>query len=454
MKSLVILGAGPAGLGAALFASRSSMFDQITLIEAQSQVGGLAQTVEWGGIGKHDLGPHKLFTLDKDLDAEVTKLLPTDQWLTRKKIARVFQNGQVMQYPPSVGDLVKYLKFRLPLAGIQFLEAKAFGRFKKDTNLEKAINNRVGRTLGGEIILPAIRKVWGDPSMLDASLAKTRIQIPSLKEIILSLLKRNKKSSDFEALTFKYPKSGLSNLWLAIERELLANGVSVIKNRRVESIKLENGNIKSIQLENGMQFDLSPTDLVVSTLSLNLFFELLGEKAPENETTMDLLLSFLHVSQKVDDVSWYFVPEKKLLTHRASSQSAFDPEMVPVGDIVCLEYMDSEGTLSEQEIVLRSQGEFYEIYGTDKKILACKVLRLKKSYPRFSNFDLELNHTQLLRAEKYMNFLTIGRHGAAQYVGSLDALDMGKKTMIWLENPTVQSKINYRDATSNYPVLD
>ena len=55
-----ILGAGPTGMATADGLIDSKVGDFVVL-EKGPRIGGLAQTLDWQGVGKHDLGPHKIF---------------------------------------------------------------------------------------------------------------------------------------------------------------------------------------------------------------------------------------------------------------------------------------------------------------------------------------------------------------------------------------------------------
>ena len=95
-----ILGAGPAGMAVADGLNDGNGGDFV-LLEKGPCLGGLAQTVDWNNIGTHDLGPHKIFSLDRKLIGRVEGLLPETDWLTRKKISSIYMNGHYLPYPPS-----------------------------------------------------------------------------------------------------------------------------------------------------------------------------------------------------------------------------------------------------------------------------------------------------------------------------------------------------------------
>ena len=58
-KNIVIIGAGPAGLTAAYELSQKKNFN-ITIIEADGQVGGISKTINHNG-NRIDIGGHRFF---------------------------------------------------------------------------------------------------------------------------------------------------------------------------------------------------------------------------------------------------------------------------------------------------------------------------------------------------------------------------------------------------------
>lgn len=73
-KKVFILGGGPAGLAVA-----DGLIDagiSFTLLEYGASLGGLARTVQWADYGSHDLGPHKIFTLNQALLRRIRAYTP------------------------------------------------------------------------------------------------------------------------------------------------------------------------------------------------------------------------------------------------------------------------------------------------------------------------------------------------------------------------------------------
>jgi len=461
-----ILGAGPTGMAIADgLISRGD--NDFLVIEGQESLGGLAKTIEWEGIGHHDLGPHKLFTQDEELFKRVKELLPEDSWLVREKKSSIFIEGKYLPYPPSPFSLVGIYGLRNFIQmSFGFLGAKIPKPFKrKAKNFEEDLANRVGKPLYLILFQPIASKIWGMPKNLSTKLSLGRIQTPSILEILLNILKiRN--SSNFEALEFHYPKKGLGEIWNAIYRKCKPS--QFIMNAIVESLEVSENRVVSLSFrQNGAekQVAIAESDFIISTLPIMLTYSLMAKNLFPNfledmrETVVlnDLVLVFLHIDKKkLFEESWVFVPDPKVIFHRVSEQDSFDPEMTPNGSIVCIEVMITEernelridDSLIEMCVTgLRSMGK------TSFTVYSSKVLVLKKSYPVYKvGYEERLNQA-VLQLDSVINYRTIGRQGSFNYIGTLDAMDIGYGAAKWLAG----SKSNWdeeRNRTSNYPVLD
>jgi protoporphyrinogen oxidase len=87
-------------------------------------------------------------------------------------------------------------------------------------------------------------------------------------------------------------------------------------------------------------------------------------------------------------------------------------------------------------------------------VISQKVIRLPKSYPVF-NVGFEAGLKELLVAlDSFENFKSIGRQGAFNYIGTLDAMDIGYGFVNWMTQNKTLSWVNERERTNHYPVLD
>ncbi len=480
MKKVFILGAGPAGLAVLDGLSHDPDIKPV-LIEASDQVGGLAQTLPWGSYGHHDLGPHKLFTLDAALEARVRSLLPSSDWLVRPKISRIYIAGHFLPYPPSPVSFLKVYGIKeFAGMGINYLTAKITP--SKTTNgqqtFESDLSSRVGNKLYGRLFKPIATKLWGDPAEIDAKLSKSRVQTPSLLQLLAKSIGISSATQSSEALEFFYPKSGLQKLWNAILSKSSKADIQTrtrisgfeIKNNRIHEIIVEKKDEAPHQTRIAVQAD----DWVVSTMPLAQTAGFLKNQLPSDTLSLvnqfvrlnDLILVFLKINKpRLMPDAWVFVPDAGSPFHRISEQAAFDPSMTPNGSIVCCEIM----SYKNRPFYDKTDSELRELcikgltamgFDTaDSEKWDSKVIRLPKSYPVYQvGYEPALKKI-ISGMDALENFKSIGRQGSFNYIGSLDAMNVGYGFSSWFLNEAMSERSNHawkneRERTAHFPVLD
>lgn len=473
--TVYVLGAGPAGLGVVdglVDAGR----DDFVVIERADHLGGLAATHEWDGFGAHDLGPHKVFTTDEKLQARVEALLPSDGWVTRDKVSRIWMNDSYLRYPPAATDLIKafglprFMQMGMGYAAAALIPGR---RSAEHDSFEADLRSRVGGALYESMFKPTAEKLWGDPKNLDARLSRARVQTPPLGEAVRSALGKKSETSEFEALTFRYPKGGLSRLWDAIRTK--GGGGEWMLGTGVSGLTIENDRITAIQVQKADgSFDVLPVnegDTVVSSMPLGptamMLKDYIGEQRlgeiREQVVLNDLLLVFfvLDTPQLIKD-SWVFVPDTSVAFHRISEQESFDPGMTPNGTVVCCEVMSSpqrpNAEKTDDQLADECRAGMKRLFGDVAPEKAMRVIRLPRSYPVYKVGHEPILKRALAGLDEISNFRSIGRQGAYNYIGTLDAMDIGYGCADWLNEHAAgddgRAWSAERERTTNYPVLD
>ena len=409
--------------------------------------------------------------------SRVENLLSPDDWLTRDKISSIYMRGHFLPYPPSpfslanVFGLATFMRMIMGYAAARFFSligSKAPQTFEDD------LIGRLGAPLYEVLFKPIALKLWGDPKNLDVKLSQGRVQTPSLWEVFQRLVGLQ-KTSEFEALTFRYPRGGLQRLWQAISKKARNKGKFLLQHE-ITKIGVENGRVSTLSWRN-LKTDeqeetrLKDADIVVSSLPLGLLTHLMkgglspdaGELISKTVQLNDLLLVFFKIdSPSLLDESWLFVPDPEVAFHRISEQESFDPDMTPDGSIVCCEIMNNEmrpmSACSDDELIAKAEEGMRRMGYAGFGILDSRVIRLPRSYPVFRpGFEPALKDI-LSELDGIANFRTVGRQGAFNYIGTLDAMDIGYGCARWLvaarkdkENPDWEVE---RRRTSHYPVLD
>ena len=89
-SSVLVIGAGPAGLTAAYELATRSEFD-VTLVESTNAIGGISQTVNYKG-NRIDIGGHRFFSkCDRVMDWWF-QMLPLDPSIKDESVVIRYQN--------------------------------------------------------------------------------------------------------------------------------------------------------------------------------------------------------------------------------------------------------------------------------------------------------------------------------------------------------------------------
>jgi protoporphyrinogen oxidase len=465
---IYILGGGPTGISVA-HELNNTMDAEFILIEKGNKVGGLASTINWEPHGLHDLGPHKIFSIDKELEKKVKLIIGDENWITKEKKSKIFLNGKLINYPPSPFVILRTFGiFSFTKFVFSFLYQKFYLNYKpqKINSYKDHLITRVGSQIFENVFKPITEKIWGDPSILDKKLSETRVQLPSIFDMLLLTI-GIKKKNNFEANEFIYPKNGLNKIWEKIKSNIDDKNFHL--ETTVKSFSLEKNKVNKIYAKKNNEdvvYTLSEQDVVINTLPLNIvqnsFKDTFGEKFIEESNKIlkmnDLFLVFLSIKKsKLFDESWLFVADKKLIFHRVSEQKSFDDQMVKNDrTIVCCEVMINKfnNEFSDEEIINKTIEDLSNLKKDKIEVLDKKLIKLFKSYPVYQK-DYEIKLKSIIdRYDSVENFYTIGRQGSFNYIGTLDCMDIGFGFVKWFKNKHTNSWEDERKRTDQYPILD
>src|SRR5215510_8859631 len=189
---VAIIGAGPAGLTAAYQLCKLEI--PSIVLEKDSVVGGIARTVRHHGY-YFDIGGHRFFTKVKIVEDLWREMLPTEDFLKRNRLSRIYYNKKFFDYPLRPSNAL----FGLGI-GNSFLILASYIRawlfpIKNETTFEDWVSNRFGRRFFETFFKTYTEKVWGIPcSKLSKEWAAQRIRGLSLKRALKSALLPKKKN--------------------------------------------------------------------------------------------------------------------------------------------------------------------------------------------------------------------------------------------------------------------
>lgn len=229
-SGLLVLGAGPAGIGAAQQAARRG--HDVAIVERGRTVGGTSGSFEVAGI-RVDHGSHRLHrALEPRILAELQRLLGDDLQV-RERRGRIRLADRWLAFPLRPGDLVRNLPPGFAARAAWDTLTTPFRQPRQDTFAE-VVRSQLGPTMLERFYGPYATKLWGlPPDELAGEQARRRISAGSPAQLIARVL----AGRDPEARTFRYPRRGFGQVWEALADDAVAAGADLRLDTEVTGIR-------------------------------------------------------------------------------------------------------------------------------------------------------------------------------------------------------------------------
>ena len=290
----IIIGAGPAGLTAAIELQRQSGVKPI-LIEASHDVGGISRTVRYKG-NRMDIGGHRFFSKSDRVMRWWLQMMPVeaDAASGPDRAAHLRYHGQQRDLPvPAAAphaqseDLVMLVRprksriyflrrfFDYPISlsaatfrnlgvartvrcGFSYLRSALLPQ-REEKTLEDFIINRFGKQLYLTFFKSYTEKVWGVPcDQISAEWGAQRIKGLSLRGVVVHFLKKTfsakpagdiaQKETETSLIEkFLYPKFGPGQLWEHVADLVRGAGGQINFGIQIDRIHLDGNRIKAIE---------------------------------------------------------------------------------------------------------------------------------------------------------------------------------------------------------------
>jgi protoporphyrinogen oxidase len=425
---LIVIGGGPAGLTAAIAATKRGL--RPLVLEADHCVGGISRTETYRGYG-FDMGGHRFFTKSKEVEALWYEILG-DDFLTRPRLSRIFYNGKFYSYPLKPLDALRNLGlYESSFLIGSYFRWKVFPH-KKEENFEEWVVNRFGRRLFRTFFKTYTEKVWGVSTReLRADWAAQRIKDLSLKRAVLGgIIKPQHGKIKTLIERFQYPRRGPGQLWEAAADLIESRGGEVRLNAPVKALHREGDTITGVETASGETFTAAN---YVSTLPLTVLVKQLKPATPlaVREAALSLRYrDYLTVCLIVDEPepfpdNWVYVHDASVKVGRVQNYKNWSEHMVPEEDratrtALGMEYFCNVGDelwqLDDEQLVELATNEIETIGLIPQgKVVDGVVYRVPKSYPVYD--EHYAGHVEKIRqhVDGYANMVTIGRNGLHRY---------------------------------------
>ncbi len=436
----VIAGAGPAGLTAAYELTRHG--SSCVVLESESAlVGGISRTDQYRGY-RFDIGGHRFFSKSAEINLLWREILGDDQFITRKRLSRIYYNRKFFHYPLKPVDAFCKLG---PVKAVRILASYVASRVRPiqpERSFEDWTVNRFGRVLFDMFFKTYTEKVWGmSTKEISADWAAQRIKGLDLTKTVLNALfsgwgKKISGQTKGEVIktlidTFQYPRLGPGQMWEAARDKVRAGGNAVHLDRKVTRIEHDGASVKAlITTDSQGRTSRYVGDHFVSTLPIRALIAAMIPAAPpevvkaaESLRYRDFLTVVLILDRpETFPDNWIYIHEPDVRVGRIQNFKNWSPDLVPdpSKSSLGLEYFCFEGddlwTMSDADLIALGRREVDAIgLGKSADVVDGCVVRMPKAYPVYD--DVYQDHLQVIRGwlGNFANLELAGRNGMHKY---------------------------------------
>ncbi len=344
---VVILGAGPAGVGGAWKLRQLGRAD-VTVLEQHAVPGGNAGSLEFGGM-RVDYGSHRLHpATDPAIMADIRALLG-DDLLDRPRHGRIGLRGRWIHFPLKPQDLLLRLDPGFALGTLADMVRKPFRASGGADTFADVLLANLGPTICREFYFPYARKIWGrEPEELSGIQARRRVSAGSFGKLLRKVLGAVPGFKPPGAGRFFYPRHGYGQISEAYAHDAARLGAELRYRRRVTRlVPPADGQAPwVVEAEHDGAVERLEADHLWSTIPITVLTRLIGDGVPaevhEAAAAMryrGMLLVYLSlpVPQFTEFDAHYF-PSADLRITRLSEPKNYAVRTEPAGStVLCAE---------------------------------------------------------------------------------------------------------------------
>ena len=418
MAFVCIVGGGISGCMLARQQVRAG--HRVLLLEKEAQLGGLARTFRYGDF-RFDIGPHRFFTNDPQVEALLGEVFGEDL-LRIPRRSEVYFCGKYHTWPLRPTTVFK-LPPRTTLRALgDLLRTSLSTRSLGEASFETYILEHYGPSLYHAFFKDYTEKFLGLPAgELHADWARE-----GMRRVMIDERLAHRELLDILALMLRfnppptwcwYPPEGIGSFCERLGSSLSRSGVTILPPTRVQALTVRRGAIEALHCEG----ETHHPERVIWTGPLAECAELLQLSA-QGLSTVALLCYNLELSAPpLRHFQWCYYGSPGLLFSRISIPSEFSPTLTPPGHgSLCVELTTRQGSAlwhqPEQVLpTLLRQLVQVGILTDTRHVLAVHCERIADAYPLYHRGYQDQRDRVLAYLATIGNLRLAGRGGRFWY---------------------------------------
>ena len=462
LPHVVILGAGPSGLGAA-YKLTARRIARVTVLEQSDKVGGNAGSFELEGL-RLDYGSHRLHSsCDPKILGDLKSLIG-DDLLLRPRHGRIRIRNTWIHFPLKPADMLLKMKpdflFGVLSDTIMKLTAGSPKSNLKEDTFASVLESQLGRTACEGFYFPYARKIWGlEPDKISGIQAKRRVSANSVGKIInktISMVyKRKQNSKNY----FYYPRYGYGQVSEAMYNAARGNGAEIKFGSKVKEVVLENGRVRTVLYENETTEKAIDADYVWSTIPISVLARSLRPVPPEEVMLASsrlrfraMILIYLLLEQdRFSEYDAHYFPEADIAITRLSEPKNYSDTEKPEGlTAICAELPcdvgDKYWKMNNDDLcsVVAGSLETAKIPVTSR-VRSVEVRRIANAYPIYDIGYESYFGSMDCYIEDVENLLSFGRQGLFAHDNTHHALYMAYSAADCLDQNGNFDRVRWRE---------
>ncbi|KAF8458541.1 hypothetical protein BDZ91DRAFT_495204 [Kalaharituber pfeilii] len=349
---VLVIGAGPTGLGAARRLNQINSASWL-LIEANDTPGGLASTDVTPEGFLYDVGGHVIFSHYQYFDDCLDEALPnSSDWYIHQRVSYVRCKGQWVMYPfqNNIVQLPKEDQVKC-MNGMIDAALAASVATTKPKNFDEWILRMMGEGTADLFMRPYNFKVWGVPTtMMQCEWLGERVAAPDLKTVTKNIILGKPEGNWGPNATFRFPaRGGTGGIWSAVAKTLPEKNMRYGDRGTAELIDTAN---KAVTLKDGTVIEYGT---LISTIAVDTLVEIIGDEELI-EVSKRLSYSTTHIigigirgdrPESIGDKCWLYFPEDNCPFYRATIFSNYSPNNQPPSSVQLPTLQLADGSLPD-----------------------------------------------------------------------------------------------------------